>query len=81
MIAFENTLINSAASVAATKPASTTRIVEKPMPGSPSHSVLSPAKNTRDRAAIQGLRAPRPSAAAPRKGLRIAMKSPATEAA
>jgi hypothetical protein len=59
------TLISSAASVAATKPASTIRMVEKPMPGSPSHRMLSPVINARERAAIQGLRAPRPSAAAP----------------
>ena len=81
MIEFENTPISSAASVAAMKPARTSKIVEVEAAGVAIHNAASPQTKTSDRAAIHGLRRPRPSASAPRNGLMMAISKPATAAA
>ena len=81
MIAFVNTVVNSAAAVAATKATSTSRIVAMDAPGTASHSAERLAMNRSEKSAIQGFLAPRPSASAPRSGLPMAISTPAAAAA
>ncbi len=81
MIALVNTVVNSAAAVAATKLTSTSAITGTEAPGTASQSAERLAMNSSEKSAIHGLRAPRPSASAPSSGLPIAISTPAAAAA